>query len=149
MGNVLTSARGLAQFYADLHTNKLISRASLAQMLTFQPLTVGTVPPAGTYYGLGQMITEPWTLGINRSLTLVGHPGMDWGSGFQSAHWVHELNMSFAIGFNMGESPSGMNSSLTFTQNAQFVAASTCRLLDVLLTFRGQIGLNCSHLIPP
>ena len=49
MGNILTTSMGLAQFYADLyHDRKLLSEASIKEMTTFQKLTIGTEPPAGT-----------------------------------------------------------------------------------------------------
>ena len=107
MGNILTTAAGLAKFYADLWAGKLISEASLKQMFTFKPLTKGTVPPPGTPYGLGQMVFQ-FSMDSTHTLTFIGHGGEDWGSGFPSAAWVHELNISLTIGINNGESQTGM-----------------------------------------
>jgi hypothetical protein len=145
---VLTTAAGVARFYSDLYSGKLLSATSLRQMTTFHQLSVGVVPPAGTYYGLGQMYYPAWTLGITSNVSLIGHPGEDWGSGFQGAHWVPELNLSLAVGFNMGESPSGMNTSLTWQQNALFFPAALCRILDALSQFRGRGGIDCRNLMP-
>ena len=130
---------GLAQFYADLWAGKLLSPASLKQMFTFQPLTIGSVPPAGTPYGLGQMImVAPLPSDKVKHLTMVGHGGEDWGSGFPAATWVYELNISLAIGINNGESPIGMNTSMTWTQNGNLVTSAFCRTATALYKFRGQ-----------
>ena len=149
MGNILTSTAGFAQFYADLHAtpSKLLSEASLKQMLTFQPLSIGENPPAGTPYGLGAMKLS-FDLSADKSrgnLTYVGHGGEDWGSGFPLANWVVELNASLIIAFNNGAVPMGMNTSLTRQQNALLTFAASCRGVDALYVFRGHPGLDCSH----
>ena len=117
-------------------------------MFSFKPLPVGSVPPAGTPYGLGQMLsTIPLSAFGNASdkrvVNLVGHGGEDWGSGFPSANWAVELNVSLVIGINNGESPVGMNTSLTVAQNAILVSAAYCVTLDALFRFRGQAGVGC------
>ena len=72
-----------------------------------------------------------------------GHGGEDWGSGFPSANWMPYLNVSLIIGLNNGESPIGMNSSLSWQQNAVLTAACYCLTADVLYRFRGQPGIGC------
>jgi len=143
MGNILTSTAALARFYADLHApGKLISASSLKMMLTGQPLTIGGDPPKGTPYGLGQMRFDLHFGGGN--VTLWGHGGEDWGSGFPSANWVVELNMSMIIGINMGEKATGMNTSLTRAQNSKLIPAAFCRILNALSVYRGKPSVDCS-----
>ena len=147
MGNLLTTSMGLAQFYADLYGGKLLAAASIKEMTTFHKLTIGTEPPAGTPYGLGQMVVtipvDAFQKGDPRTLLFVGHGGEDWGSGFPSANWVPGLNLSLAIGINNGESPVGMNTSLTWAQNAHLVGAAYCLAGDILYRYRGQPGIKC------
>ena len=133
MGNILTTPAGLARFYHDLWTFKLIPKQQLHEMMQFQTLTSGFAQ--GTRYGLGQMRFGPF----------VGHPGEDWGSGFPIAFWTHGLNMSIVVGVNNGESPTGMNTSMTWQDNQGLSGDVGCLVLRSIFKFRGWnvSGVTC------
>ena len=155
MGNVLSTAAGVAQFYVDLYarpnataSSTMLSADSISQMTKFQPLTQGAVPPKGTPYGLGQMLNViPFSaLGVQgdgRTATVVGHGGEDWGSGAPLAMWSVDLSMGFTLMVNNCCGPMGMNSALTWAQNEALALSCLCFILDVLYRYRGQAGLNC------
>jgi CubicO group peptidase (beta-lactamase class C family) len=153
MGNGLITAGALAQFYVDLQGSpgKLLSAESLSQMNDWKPLTVGGDPPVGTPYGLGQMLdTIPYgDPPGNLTFHVIGHAGEDWGSGFAQAGWVAELQLGIAIGFNMGEKHTGMNTSITVAENDQLENAVLCRVIVAAALFRGHPPTDCSRFMPP
>ena len=48
MGNIAVAPKDIVSMYHDLATGRLISADSLAQMLDWKKLTMGTAPRAGT-----------------------------------------------------------------------------------------------------
>ena len=69
-----------------------------------------------------------------RNYTVIGHPGMDWGSSmFQG--YIEQLGVSFAFvtnvdGFVIGV---GQNTSMTWNENKKFGDELTSDLMEVIL----------------
>ena len=58
MGNGALAPGDVAAFWWSVYNEKVLSPASMKQWLDAKPLTQGTVPPAGTLYGLGVMVAS-------------------------------------------------------------------------------------------
>jgi len=149
MGNIATSPSELMLFYHELMNGHIVSPASLSRMMSFQSLTTGFA--TGTPYGFGLMVNEirlplenvracNGLPGCKCSFfrcelqdVLIGHAGLDYGSGVPSIGYMPSLNLSFAIAINVGEVPIGMNSTLSTMTNYRGVLSFQCALLDAVI----------------
>ena len=61
--------------------------------------------------------------GCRFEATQIGHPGLDYGSGFPVIGFVPQLNLSYALGANTGENPMGMNFTLGALENRELISA--------------------------
>lgn len=152
MGNIAVAPQDVVRFYLALADGKLVSPGSLAQMLDFVPLTMGTDPAAGTPYGLGLL-----SIGLNQpvensgadcsypnfipyngkcytNITGWGHPGLDWASGMPRVAYVPSLKMSYAFAFN---SYMGMNSTLGTLENkgTHMYSEIACNIVNRILSY--------------
>ena len=149
MGNIATSPAGVTKFYHALFggEGQILKPETVPLMMEWKPLTTGFSP--GTQYGFGLMLgqlTVPIDLPKRQCGTLpfckcsifgcafqtytVGHAGLDYGSGMALIGYMMGLNVSYAVASNTGESPMGMNSSMTESQNGNFLGSVYCPLLD-------------------
>ena len=60
----------------------------------------------------------------------IGHPGLDYGSGFPLIGFVPALNLSYALGSNTGEETIGMNFTLGAMDNAQLIRSASCPFIE-------------------
>ena len=169
MGNIATTPSELTRFYhAVFAEGGVISADSVAQMQHWEKFTTGFSP--GSPYGLGlfeQPLRVPlkakWPEGCPKEAkevckcelftgcqleaTYIGHPGLDYGSGFPLVGFVKGLNLSFAIGSNTGENPMGMNYTLGTMENGQFISSVFCPFLQS--AFQAQVpgfpDFECQH----
>jgi len=151
MGNIATAPSELTRFYhATFAAGAVINATSVGQMQHWEPLTTGF--NRGTPYGLGlfhQTVRVPvkakscdgfesvckchWLGGCLLELTTIGHPGLDYGSGFPLIGFVQQLNLSYALGSNTGESPMGMNYTMGALENSQMIRSLYCPFIQVAL----------------
>lgn len=151
MGNIATTPQDMVHFYHALFVRgTLLSPTWLKQMTQWQKLTTGFAP--GSSYGLGLFAGElvlplkgvyrcnglpACKCALFRGCALhahtVGHPGLDYGSGMPLMAFVTELNISYAVAVNAGESPMGMNSSLSLFENFRVLDQLYCRFIDIIV----------------
>ena len=62
--------------------------------------------------------------GCMLSAKMIGHPGLDYGSGFPLIGFIKDINLSYALGANSGESPMGMNYSMGTLQNSALMSSA-------------------------
>ena len=125
-------------------------------MQTFVPFTQGFAVGQGEY-GLG-LLRQPMPFptrgpcppplcacdadGCVSNATLVGHPGMDWGSGMPISGSLPDFNATIGVAVN---ALLGMNTSMDLRQANLFLSALECEMIDLL--YRRQFpafpGLDC------
>lgn len=147
MGNVATTPTDVVRVFHALFSGALISASSLRQMLSFEKFTTGFEP--GAAYGLGlfafpvQIPVEGRSCagyeaagckcrlfrGCHFEADLVGHPGLDYGSGFPIAFFVTGINATIALASNTGESCMGMNTTLGVLENMQLSNNAYCPMI--------------------
>jgi len=164
MGNIATTPSDITRFYHALFSGAFLSADSLAQMMTWAPLTQGF--STGTPYGMGLM-KQSVQAAVDRSCkalpdcacnhwgactwntAALRHVGLDYGSGFPFLGFLPALGASFALATNSGEMPLGMNSTLRVSENKQLVSAISCDLLQLLVQMALPEGdaptLLCQH----
>lgn len=151
MGNIATTPSEVTSFYHALFAEgAILSQASLAQMKAFLPLTTGFA--SGIGYGFGLM-ERPMSLSLRnvhscgtlpacqcefRRCALVthgyGHAGLDYGSGMPQIGFLPELNISYSVAYNVGESPIGMNATMGLYENFGMASQTfLCQVLDAAI----------------
>lgn len=148
MGNIATTPSDLSRFYHALFAEQqIISADSVAAMQDWKALTNGF--NVGAPYGLGlfdQSLKIPLKTrsctgfesvckcslftGCMLSAKMIGHPGLDYGSGFPLIGFIKDINVSYALGANSGESPMGMNYSMGTLQNSALMSSAYCPFLQ-------------------
>jgi hypothetical protein len=113
----------IARFHWELHNLNIVNRSSLAQMMTFKPMTSGWSPQVSgpqyslsnfrlkilisflisQLYGLGLMHTFPlnslneiWSPDSTNQSNIIGHGGVDYGS----FGIVNGFNVKYGFGFS-------------------------------------------------
>ena len=148
MGNVATTPSDMTRLYQAAFNGEIVTPASLKQMQEWQALTTGFAK--GAPYGLG-LFAQPVTLpivgtdckgfdaickcklfkGCSYVDVQIGHPGLDYGSGFPSVlgHYAG-LNASLAAAFTNGEEPMGMNFTMGVLENSALTTWVGCKFID-------------------
>ena len=72
-------------------------------------------------------------LGCYFHASTIGHAGLDYGSGMILVGRMLELNVSYALALNTGESPMGMNTSLGVQENANFLQSAYCEAVSAIV----------------
>ena len=149
-GNLAAAAADVARVvhatFSKGAATRLLSDASLAQMLTFQPLTVGW--STGLPYGMGTMHVQIFASDTIPSelLTFVGHAGQDYGSGAALHYYNAALDVSVVMATS---SAPGLNCSLAdVTQNGQGPSVAACLAWEAVLVSYGKAKtgeLSCDH----
>lgn len=156
MGNMAATARDVARFWWAVFREGLVSPASLHDMIgQFNPFTSGFA--LGLKYGTGLMKYEPYSeLNSTGSMELLGHVGLDYGSGFTLNGYSMTFNMSVALATNVHYGI-GMNCSLPeWSENGLAAWETGCMLVNHLqqtLYRRSPVGLPPTQLdcvnLPP
>ena len=157
MGNIAASPAAAVDFWDRLFGGQLLNQSTLVAMQAFAPFTQGFAAGQGEY-GLG-LLRQPMsfpTLGAcppplcvcdatgacMSNATLVGHPGVDWGSGMPISGHLPDFNATVGVAIN---ALLGMNTSMNLRQSNAFMEAIECGVLDLLYRrqYPGFAGLLC------
>ncbi|CAJ1360005.1 unnamed protein product [Effrenium voratum] len=158
MGNIASSAVDLATFFFDLFTlpkeqGGFITTKSLADMQASKTLgdtwCEGPNGEGSCAYGMGiltdQLGQDFWLLqnaSENQSkVSVIGHPGEDWGSGCSPCGYNPTYNFGICIAYT---SVIGMNCSGDFRNNYNAVQEATCLAYDAVMATQGGPRLNCT-----
>ena len=155
MGNIAIAPRSLVRFYAALFSgerSEVLAPEYFAQMQQWTPVTDGWTP--GGSYGAG-LIYSPGNVkggvrfkvkgrcpapqcdcsllgGCYTNLTIVGHPGVDFGSAIPDPGWLPRYNVSIALAVN---SLTGLNTSMTVEENGDFYSPALCLTFAALIPY--------------
>ena len=153
MGNIASSAIGVARFFHALGAGELVSKEHLAMMQPNHVFTTGfakcstpSQPSNCLQYGLG-LLSFPGRYKVDGTCTVdgcscgggggcewlvhsIGHPGQDWGSGFTLAGYFPQLgNLSIALAT---PTAIGLNTNLTLGDNFGFNQVLPCQIMAAI-----------------
>eukprot|EP00040_Diaphanoeca_grandis_P005570 m.33457 g.33457 ORF g.33457 m.33457 type:complete len:460 (+) comp16824_c0_seq2:144-1523(+) len=146
-GNLAATSGAVASFFYDLFHNKLVSSGMVSEMLKFQPFTVGW--GINSTYGLG-LFQENYFPVVDsgkfpNELTMVGHGGMDYGSG--GSPLGYNQHFDFGLSVTMGTAV-GQNCSLkNIGDNGNAWQDATCAVYDAVIQSMSNgtfARLNCT-----
>lgn len=163
MGNIASSAVGVARFFHALGAGELVSNEHLAMMQPNHVFTTGfakcptpSQPDNCLQYGLG-LLSFPGVYKVDGACTVngckcgggggggsggcewsvhsIGHPGQDWGSGFSLAGYFPQLgNLSIALAT---PTAIGLNTNITLSENFAFTQLLPCQILAAITQVMG------------
>jgi CubicO group peptidase (beta-lactamase class C family) len=168
MGNVASTGRDLAHFFYDLVTlapsnEGFVNATTLAAMMNYKPMVnrwcTGPKGPGSCQYGLGlehaQLGLDYWDPFIQKplpkmskpeDLSLIGHDGADWGSTAAPCGYNPKWGFGICV---VHASSSGLNCSMTQTENGISSFETLCRVYDAVLGEVDGPRLKCDIALPP
>eukprot|EP00040_Diaphanoeca_grandis_P021185 m.112851 g.112851 ORF g.112851 m.112851 type:complete len:518 (-) comp28222_c1_seq2:50-1603(-) len=157
-GSIAAPVGTISNWFWDMFHGKIVSNASLTQMLNGIPLTKGWSP--GLKYGLGMNHYAPFTTKVDgQNLTwTIGHGGADWGSLAAISGYNPKFNVSISFASN---SVAPMNCSDEYRETYKiypeemyldaFYIDAGCFVYDAVLQTIDNTTphLNCTWTTPP